>query len=126
MTKKNLPELLTGGHLRWKIENEGFNVQKNQGFNLEHAYSKHPTGWEVFYLQLQIESTLEQLLRKSNLLSQELITSAKSSKNLALEALRNSNNERKHWSLLSLLLSSLALTCITSPKSRFLSPNLNP
>jgi hypothetical protein len=25
-----------GGCLRWKIENEGFNVQKNGGFNLEH------------------------------------------------------------------------------------------
>jgi hypothetical protein len=92
ITKKNVPELSTGGRLRWKIENEGFNVQKNQGFNLEHAYSKHPTGWKVFYLLLQIATIIEQLLRKSNLLSKELITSAKSSKNLALkllEALRN-------------------------------------
>jgi hypothetical protein len=92
ITKKSVPELSTGGRLRWKIENEGFNVQKNQGFNLEHAYSKHPTGWKVFYLLLQIASTIEQLLRKSNLLTKELIRSAKSSKNLALkllEALRN-------------------------------------
>ena len=28
-----------GGRCRWKIENEGFNLQKNGGFNLEHAYS---------------------------------------------------------------------------------------
>ncbi len=92
VTKENVPELSAGGRLRWKIENEGFNVQKNQGFNLEHAYSRHPTGWKVFYLLLQIASILEQLLRKSNLLSKELIKSAKSSKNLALkllEALRN-------------------------------------
>lgn len=91
-TKENVPELSAGGRLRWKIENEGFNVQKNQGFNLEHAYSRHPTGWKVFYLLLQMASILEQLLRKSNLLSKELIKSAKSSKNLALkllEALRN-------------------------------------
>lgn len=92
ITKENVPKLSTGGRLRWKIENEGFNVQKNQGFNLEHAYSRHPTGWKVFYLLLQIASIIEQLLRKSNLLSKELIKSAKSSKNLALkllEALRN-------------------------------------
>lgn len=92
VTKENVPMLSAGGRLRWKIENEGFNVQKNQGFNLEHAYSRHPTGWKVFYLLLQIASILEQLLRKSNLLSKELIKSAKSSKNLALkllEALRN-------------------------------------
>lgn len=92
ITKENVPEVSTGGRLRWKIENEGFNVQKNQGFKLEHAYSRHPTGWKVFYLLLQVASILEQLLRKSNLLSKELIKSAKSSKNLALkllEALRN-------------------------------------
>ena len=30
-----------GGRLRWKIENEGFNVQKNNGYEMEHAYSRH-------------------------------------------------------------------------------------
>lgn len=91
-TKENVPDLCKGGRLRWKIENEGFNVQKNNGFNLEHAYSRDPVGWKVFYLLLQMAATIEQLLRKSNLLSEELIKSAKSSKNLALkllEALRN-------------------------------------
>lgn len=29
-----------GGRIRWKIENEGFNVQKNGGYNLEHAYGR--------------------------------------------------------------------------------------
>jgi hypothetical protein len=28
-----------GGRCRWKIENKGFNLQKNNGFNLEHACS---------------------------------------------------------------------------------------
>ncbi|MFQ5907192.1 MAG: hypothetical protein ACE5JA_11565, partial [bacterium] len=28
-----------GGRLRWKIENEGFNMRKNGGYNLEHTYS---------------------------------------------------------------------------------------
>ena len=27
-----------GGRLRWKTENAGFNVQKNGGYNMEHAY----------------------------------------------------------------------------------------
>lgn len=46
----------------------------------------------MFYLLLQMASTIEQLLRNSNLLSKEFIKSVKSSKNLALkllEALRN-------------------------------------
>jgi hypothetical protein len=29
-----------GGRMRWKIENEGFNVQKNGGYDLEHAYGR--------------------------------------------------------------------------------------
>jgi hypothetical protein len=38
-----------GGRLRWKIENEGFNVQKHGGYALEHAYTQNPTAAKVFY-----------------------------------------------------------------------------
>ena len=51
-----------GGRLRWKIENEGFNVQKNGGFNLEHAYSQDETASKVFYFLLQIAYLIFQLL----------------------------------------------------------------
>jgi len=57
-----------GGRCRWKIENEGFNNQKNGGFNLEHAYS---TGdWQIknFYVLLQIAHIILQLLERSSLL----------------------------------------------------------
>ncbi len=43
-----------GGRYRWKIENEGFNRQKNSGMNLEHVYSIDPENWKVYYLLLQI------------------------------------------------------------------------
>ena len=33
-------KLQEAGRLRWKIENEGFNTQKNLGYNLEHKYSR--------------------------------------------------------------------------------------
>ena len=32
-------EVVEYGRRRWKIENEGFNIQKRQGYNLEHRYS---------------------------------------------------------------------------------------
>lgn len=32
--KNNIIQIAKGARLRWKIENEGFNVQKNRGFNL--------------------------------------------------------------------------------------------
>jgi hypothetical protein len=39
-----------GGRLRSTIENEGFNVQKNSGLNLEHAYSLEWSKAKAYYL----------------------------------------------------------------------------
>ena len=59
-----------GGRLRWKIENEGFNLQKNGGFALEHAYSTRPEPIKNWYLLLQIAHLILQLLERGNLLGQ--------------------------------------------------------
>lgn len=40
--------------MRWKIENQGFNLQKNSGLNLEHAYSTDPDVMKSFYYLMQI------------------------------------------------------------------------
>jgi hypothetical protein len=53
-----------GGRLRWKIENEGFNIQKTNGYELEHAYSEHEHAAKNFYLLLQIAHLIAQLLEK--------------------------------------------------------------
>ena len=81
-----------GGRMRWKIENEGFNVQKKGGYELEHAYTNHPNSAKVFYLLLQIAHLLAQLLYKANLLKTDFPDGFGSAKNLAfrlLEAWRN-------------------------------------
>jgi hypothetical protein len=57
-----------GGRYRWKVENEGFNRQKNSGLNLEHVYSIDPENWKVYYLLLQIAFVLTQLSERGNLL----------------------------------------------------------
>ena len=57
-----------GGRERWKIENEGFNRQKNSGLNLEHVYSTDPEKWKAYYLLLQIAFLLMQLLERGSLL----------------------------------------------------------
>ncbi len=81
-----------GGRDRWKIENEGFNVQKNGGYALEHAYSQNEKSAKVFYYLLQIAHLLAQLLAKTDLL-RKLTGGVKGPlKNLAfflLEAWRN-------------------------------------
>jgi len=57
-----------GGRTRWKVENEGFNRQKNSGLNLEHVYSSDPEKWKSYYLLLQIAFILVQLLERGSLL----------------------------------------------------------
>jgi hypothetical protein len=90
---KNITALSNeGGRMRWKIENEGFNVQKKGGYELEHAYTNHPNSAKIFYLLLQIAHLLAQLLYKANLLKRDFPGGFGSAKNLAfrlLEAWRN-------------------------------------
>jgi hypothetical protein len=59
---------LKGGRNRWKIENEGFNRQKNSGLNLEHVYSIDPEKWKAYYVLLQLAFILVQLLERGSLL----------------------------------------------------------
>ena len=92
--KTNNIHILTnqGGRLRWKIENEGFNVQKNGGYALEHAYSRNPTAAKVFYYILQIAHILTQLIEHGSLFRKAFPQGVGSAKNIAfclLEAWRN-------------------------------------
>jgi hypothetical protein len=93
ITIKNVIALANdGGRIRWKLENEGFNVQKNGGYALEHAYTKDSTSAKVFYYLLQIAHMLAQLIEKSSLLKQAFPKGFGSTKNIAfrlLEAWRN-------------------------------------
>lgn len=52
------------GRQRWRIENEGFNVQKTKIFNIEHMYSKNYNVMKVHYFLIQFAHTLGQLLEK--------------------------------------------------------------
>ena len=93
VSSKNVTTLSNdGGRMRWKIENEGFNVQKKGGYELEHAYTNNPNSAKVFYLLLQIAHLLAQLLYKATLLKRDFPAGFGSAKNLAfrlLEAWRN-------------------------------------
>jgi len=81
-----------GGRIRWKIENEGFNVQKNGGYDLEHAYTTDPVASKVFYFLLQMAHLIAQLTEKGSLLRKAFPDGVGSAKNIAfrlLEAWRN-------------------------------------
>jgi hypothetical protein len=81
-----------GARCRWKIENEGFNLQKNSGFNLEHAYSTEDRQIKDFYILLQIAHLILQLIERGSLLSRDAQTLFGSLANLArrlAESIRN-------------------------------------
>ncbi len=99
ISAKNVASLANqGGRIRWKIENEGFNVQKNGGYDLEHAYTTDETSAKVFYFLLQIAHMLAQLIEKGSLLKMAFPAGFGSSKNLSfflLEAWRNARSAQQ-------------------------------
>lgn len=81
------------GRDRWKIENQGFNSQKQGGFALEHLYSHDYTSAKVFYFLLQMAHLFFQLMVASNLFKRYFPRGFGSLKNFAErlgEAWRNS------------------------------------
>lgn len=77
VTEKNKKELVYYGRQRWKIENEGFNMQKNGTFDIEHIYSKNYNAMKAHYFFIQFAHTIRQLLEKGLKYVKELKMSIK-------------------------------------------------
>ena len=90
---RNCVELANdGGRIRWRIENEGFNVQKNGGYGLTHVYSTNANSAKIFHFLMQIAHLWMQLLTKGSLLRRRFPKGMGSVKNVGfmlLEAWRN-------------------------------------
>ncbi len=54
------------GRQRWKIENQGFNTQKNNGYNIEHGYGVKGHAWENYYLIAQIVHIIAQMATRTD------------------------------------------------------------
>lgn len=61
VSKETVAGLTKAGRKRWKIENEGFNNQKNHRFEIEHVCSHNYTAMKNHYLLIQIADTLRQV-----------------------------------------------------------------
>jgi hypothetical protein len=95
ISKRNVVRLANdGGRLRWKIENEGFNVQKNGGYGLTHEYSKNDNSAKIFHILMQIAHLWMQLLTRGSLMKRWFPGGMGSVKNVSfrlLEAWRNAH-----------------------------------
>lgn len=64
-TSRQAWELSTAARLRWKVENEGFNTQKNGGYAMQHKYSRnHPIAQRNYYQLMQVAHLINQLAEK--------------------------------------------------------------
>lgn len=58
----NIVEIIDLGRNRWKIENQGFNIQKNNIFDITHMCSLNYNAMKAHYLFIQIAHTIRQLM----------------------------------------------------------------
>ena len=68
----NIKDIVSMGRRRWKIENEGFNEQKNGTFNISHLCSRFDNALKIHYLFIQIAHTIRQLLELGSLVYKEV------------------------------------------------------
>lgn len=65
-TEETVMPVADNGRLRWKIENEGFNTQKNLGYEMEHKYSRISyIAMKNYYQLLQIAHMINQFVEKT-------------------------------------------------------------
>lgn len=72
ITKKKAMVFAETGRKRWKIENEGFNIQKNFRYEITHVNSKNYNAMKNHYLITQIADIILQLYEKGIAMIKEL------------------------------------------------------
>lgn len=89
VTKKNARKLIEVGRTRWKIENEGFNKQKNLRYEIEHVNSMDYQAMKNHYLLVQIADMIMQLYEHGIKTLKESRKTAKEISSDLLEAIRS-------------------------------------
>lgn len=75
---KTAHQIAEAGRERWKIENEGFNTQKNNGYALGHLFSRtSSTSYKNYYQCLQVAHIINQLTEHSQTVTDLLLSDKK-------------------------------------------------
>ncbi len=88
LTEKNVEEMVNAGRGRWKIENEGFNNQKNGIYDIEHLNSRNSNAMKNHYLLTQVADIIMQIYLAWNPLRKEIKQSMKNTSSRLLESFR--------------------------------------
>ena len=76
----NIESIVAMGRRRWKIENEGFNEQKNGTFCISHLCSRNENALRIHYCFIQIAHIIRQLLKYGSKLLKEMRLKTKKKK----------------------------------------------
>jgi len=88
LSEKNLEEMINAARGRWKIENEGFNNQKNGIYEIEHMNSRNSNAMKNHYLLTQIADIIMQLYLAWNPMRKAIKLSIKNTSSMLLESFR--------------------------------------
>lgn len=72
VNNNNIEFIVAMGRRRWKIENEGFNEQKNGTFRISHLCSRNENALRIHYYFIQIAHIIRQLLEYGSKLLKEM------------------------------------------------------
>ena len=92
LTKTNAEKVAATGRKRWKIENEGFNRQKNWQGDITHACSHNANAMKNHYLMTQIADMVKQLYEWFYLKKNEI---KKKQKNISSDLLKSLGGPRR-------------------------------
>ena len=72
INRKNCVDFVTDARNRWKVENQGFNIQKNHGYELTHKFSRDKQAIKNHYYLIQIAHAISQIFENKIDILEEL------------------------------------------------------
>ena len=88
LKKYNIEEMIRSGRGRWKIENKGFNEQKNGIYDIEHLNSQNYNAIKNHYLLIQLADIIMRLYLAWNPVLKKIGESIKNTSSRLLESFR--------------------------------------
>lgn len=95
VSNHNIEKIVKMGRSRWKIENDGFNEQKNGTFCISHLSSRNENAIKIHYYLIQIAHIIRQLLEYGSIVLREMKLQKKEVSSQIKKALTSFNSTSK-------------------------------
>lgn len=93
-----IKDIVKLGRNRWKIENNGFHLQKHGTFDISHMCSRNDNAMKCHYFFIQFAHTIRQLLEQGNILTKSLKLKIKEVSYLLLSSLTSLTSSLNDYS----------------------------